>query len=95
MKLIKRKIQFLGLVCLLLCLLASLFLFGGCGSCDHVESAWIVDVEATLDAEGSQHTVCTKCGATVRSEAIPALSLTKKEITDKLRASVVKVYSYD
>lgn len=95
MKLKKHKIQLLGFICLLLCLLASLLLLGGCGECEHIESDWIVDVEATLDTEGSHHTICTKCGRTIRNEPIPTLSLTKKEITDKLRASVVKVYSYD
>ena len=40
----------------------------------HTESEWIVDVEATENADGSQHKECTACGQTLETEIIPALS---------------------
>ena len=95
MKLQKRTIKFFGLICLFLCIVASIFLAAGCSSpCEHVEGAWIVDQEATLYSEGSQHTVCTKCGETLQTEPIPSINATKKNVTDKLKNSVIKIYSY-
>ncbi len=38
----------------------------------HTESGWIVDKEATETEEGSKHTECTVCGATIKTEVIPA-----------------------
>ena len=40
----------------------------------HTSSDWIVDVEATAEAAGHQHKVCTVCGITLEEEDIPQLS---------------------
>ncbi len=39
----------------------------------HKESDWIIDTNATCTENGSKHTVCTVCKATVKTEVIPAL----------------------
>ncbi|MBQ7358043.1 MAG: phosphodiester glycosidase family protein [Clostridia bacterium] len=38
----------------------------------HVESDWLVDQAATCETNGQKHTVCTVCGATVKTETITA-----------------------
>ena len=48
------------LYCILFIALLSVVLTG-C-ACDHVESDWIVDAEATYDSDGSKHVECTECG---------------------------------
>ncbi len=40
----------------------------------HTEGDWIIDKEAAPGVEGSRHTECTVCGATLNTESIPALS---------------------
>ena len=40
--------------------------------CDHEESGWIIDREATCTVDGSKHTECTKCGQTISTETIAA-----------------------
>ncbi len=61
------------ILCLCLILLCCLGIFAGCGGCDHTPGAWIVDQEATYHSPGQQHTVCTRCGETLRSETVPQL----------------------
>jgi hypothetical protein len=39
----------------------------------HTPGDWIIDKEAAPGVEGSRHNECTVCGATVYTEAIPAL----------------------
>ncbi len=38
--------------------------------CNHSESDWIVDEEATKEADGWRHTECLECGEKIREEAI-------------------------
>ena len=70
------------IVALLLALLCIVGVLTACGNeggetgsgsskCDHIEGAWIVDKEATLNSTGKRHTECTICGETVQSETIP------------------------
>ncbi len=40
---------------------------------DHTAGDWIIDKEAAPGIEGSKHTECTVCGATLNTESIPAL----------------------
>lgn len=40
---------------------------------EHIESDWITDAEPTVDREGSKHTQCAVCGATVKTEDIAKL----------------------
>ena len=93
----KTKIQAIKLLTVLLCLFLSFFIFSACGStpCSHTEGAWKIDLEATLDSEGSKHTECTQCGEIIRTEVIPELTLSSAEIRTKLSKSIVTVYSYD
>ena len=72
------------------------FLFG-CNSvfCDHTESNWIIDTEATLESEGSKHTECTKCGEIIQTQTIPELEYSLSEVKQLLSKSMVKVYCYD
>lgn len=42
-------------------------------ACMHVEGEWIIDIEANLYSEGSQHTECIKCGIAISYETIPKL----------------------
>lgn len=63
-----KKLSFLlAIVCLLGCITAC----NSSNKCDHVEGAWIVDKEATLDEIGKKHTECTLCGEMVQNETIP------------------------
>lgn len=39
----------------------------------HTESDWIIDREATYEAEGSKHIECTVCGAIIKTETIEKL----------------------
>jgi hypothetical protein len=39
----------------------------------HTESDWIIDIEPTIDAEGSKHKECTVCGKVLETESIPKL----------------------
>lgn len=41
---------------------------------EHIESDWITDAEPTVDREGSKHTQCTACGATLKTENIAKLA---------------------
>ena len=41
---------------------------------DHIESDWIIDQNAAVGVEGSKHTECTRCGTTIKTEKIPALT---------------------
>ena len=45
----------------------------------HIESDWIIDVEATTESEGSKHIECTVCGDTIRTETISKLALSASE----------------
>ena len=67
----KLNIRVLSLLLALVCLLGCFTACDSSSKCDHVEGAWIVDKEATLDATGKRHTECTICGETVQSETIP------------------------
>ena len=55
----------------------------------HTEGDWIIDKEAAVGVEGSKHTECTVCGATVTTQAIPALSDDTTDPADKGCASSV------
>ena len=65
--------------------------------CEHVESDWIVDVEASYESQGSKHTECTECGVTIQTQTIPKLELeySLSEVKELLSKSMVKVYCYD
>ena len=67
--------NFLKNVILFICLLLCIVPLFGCNSsfCDHTESSWIVDAEASIYKEGSQHKECTKCGEVLTTESIPKL----------------------
>ena len=67
----KLNIRILSLLLALVCLLGCFTACNNASKCDHVEGAWIVDKEATLDSTGKRHTECTICGETVQSETIP------------------------
>ena len=48
----------------------------------HVESDWIIDVEASCESggrDGKKHTECEVCGITLRTEVIPGLTAHKYE----------------
>lgn len=92
-----KKNNAIKLLSVLFCIFLSLLIISGCGktSCEHIEGTWIVDVEATLDNEGSRHTECTECGEIIRSEVIPEVVLTQAQVRSKLTKSLVKVCSYD
>ena len=45
----------------------------------HIESDWIIDVEATTTQEGSKHTECTVCGQPIKTETIDKLPSTTSE----------------
>lgn len=81
------------LYCILFIALLSVVLTG-C-ACDHVESDWIVDAEATYDSDGSKHVECTECGEILKTETIPEITLTSQEVRKKLYDSIVEVYAYD
>ncbi len=40
----------------------------------HTTSDWIIDVEATYEADGSKHKECTVCGETLETSIIPMLT---------------------
>ena len=65
------NIRVLSLLLALICLLGCFTACDDKSQCDHVEGAWIIDKEATLDSAGKRHTECTICGETVQSETIP------------------------
>ena len=39
---------------------------------DHIESGWIVDIDATKTEDGKKHTECTVCGVQMAEDIIPA-----------------------
>lgn len=50
----------------------------------HIEGEWVIDKEATANADGSKHLECSVCKATLKTEAIPATPHTPGEwIVDK------------
>ena len=49
----------------------------------HKASDWIIDVNPTCSAEGSMHTECTVCGATLESVAIEILAHTEEIVDGK------------
>lgn len=67
----KLNTKILSLLLALVCLFGCFTACDNSSKCDHVEGAWIVDQEATLDSTGKRHTECTICGETVQSETIP------------------------
>lgn len=83
----------------ILCLILLFFIIISCtacgNSCEHIESQWIIDKEATIDAAGSKHIECTVCGKILKTEAIPQIVLTKKDIVNMISPCLFKVYSYD
>ena len=51
---------------------------GRCGATEgnalgHVPSDWIIDVQPTVQAEGSKHKECTRCGVVLETASIPKL----------------------
>lgn len=76
--------------------LCTLSLFS-CNSilCNHTESDWIIDVEATINREGTKHTECIKCNQIIQSQTIPEIEYSLTEVKQKLSKSMVKVYCYD
>ncbi|MBE5757274.1 MAG: trypsin-like peptidase domain-containing protein [Clostridiales bacterium] len=92
----RRKVAIKYLV-LFICVILSLLIFSACTQtpCNHIESTWIIDKEATLDEEGIKHTECTICGEPLKSETIRKIKLTSEEIRLKLTKSIVEIYSYD
>lgn len=80
------------------CLLVILFCFNICSCslfCKHIESDWIIDIEATVDNTGTKHTECEKCGKIMDEGVIPIIEYTLNEAKEKLKKSIVKVYCYD
>jgi ribosomal protein S27AE len=49
----------------------------------HISSDWIIDKEATVEAEGSKHKECTRCGATLETATIPKLDDPNTYLTDE------------
>ena len=43
---------------------------GGSTSCSHVAGDWIIDKAATCGTSGIRHQICSKCGATIKTEGI-------------------------
>lgn len=41
---------------------------------EHIEGDWIIDVEATVDGEGSKHTECEVCGAILQTLTLEKLT---------------------
>lgn len=81
---------------LLLTLAISLAVFAGCGDpCanGHTEGEWIIDSESTCTVAGSKHQVCSVCGETIKTEAIPAEH--KEVVTDKGTASFTEAGTTD
>ena len=63
--------------------------------CEHIESKWIIDKGASVDATGKKHIECIECGKVLQTQIIPEIQLSESEIIEKLKYSVVKVVCYD
>ena len=50
-------------------------------ACTHPTTKWIVDKEATVDAEGSRHKECTVCGKNLVTETIAKLEAPTPDVT--------------
>ena len=92
-----KPFNFIKNIILFTCIMLCIFCLFGCNSvlCEHVESDWIVDINATLGNEGEKHTECTKCGKTIQTQSIPELEYSLSEVKQSLSKSMVKVYCYD
>ena len=62
--------------------------------CEHEPGDWQVDREPTLDDTGAAHVECIHCGFVLDFKSSPKLSLTKDEIYEQLKPSLVRIYSY-
>ena len=59
--------------------------------CEHEPGEWIIDREPTLEDTGAAHVECIHCGFVLEFKSTPKLSLSKDELYEKLRQSLVKV----
>ena len=50
-------------------------------ACTHPTTKWIVDKEATVDAEGSRHKECTVCKTFLATETIAKLKAQTPDVT--------------
>ena len=60
-------------------------------ACEHEPSDWIVDREPSFEDTGSAHIECIICGFVLEFKSTPKLSLSKDELYEKLKLSLVKV----
>ncbi len=62
--------------------------------CQHEESHWVTEREATKTEEGIKKSLCNECGEVLKTEKIPRIKWEEAEISESLADSIFKVYVY-